>query len=187
MYDNGSEFKMDFEYLCESYGIKRKQTMIKNTQVNAILECVHQILTQMLRTAELDVAKSVTPNDVDVFLDNAAWAIRSTYCIVFKASPGAAIFGCDMLFDILFITNWNKIGDYGQHHTDLNTARKSSTPVDYDYKIGDKVLLRQDGILRKAECPYSKKPWTITTVYWSITTVYMNGTIRIQCKKIGMT
>jgi hypothetical protein len=29
----------------------------------------------MLRTAELDMADSVTPNDVDVFLDNAAWAI----------------------------------------------------------------------------------------------------------------
>jgi hypothetical protein len=176
MNDNGSEFKMDFEYLCESYGIKRKPTMIKNTQANAILERVHQVLTQMLRKAELNVAKSVTPNDVDVFLDNAAWAIRSTYCIVLKASPGVAIFGCDMLFDIPFITNWNKIGDYGQYHTNLNTACKNSMPVDYDYKIGDKVLLRQDGILCKAESPYSKKPWTITTVY-------INGTIRIQCGK----
>jgi hypothetical protein len=65
----------------------------------------------MLRTAELDMANSVTPNDVDVFLDNAAWAIRSTYHTVLKASPGAAIFGRDMLFDILFIADWRKIGD----------------------------------------------------------------------------
>jgi hypothetical protein len=47
----------------------------------------------MLRTAELDMADSVTPNDVDVFLDNAAWAIRFTYHTVLKPSPGAAIFG----------------------------------------------------------------------------------------------
>ncbi len=33
----------------------------------------------MLRTAELDMANSVTLDDVDVFLDNAAWAIRSIY------------------------------------------------------------------------------------------------------------
>jgi hypothetical protein len=42
----------------------------------------------MLHTAELDMADSVTPNDVDVFLDNAAWAIHSTYHTVLKASPG---------------------------------------------------------------------------------------------------
>jgi hypothetical protein len=46
----------------------------------------------MLCTAELDMANSVTPNDNNVFLDNAAWAICSTYHTVLKASPGAAIF-----------------------------------------------------------------------------------------------
>jgi hypothetical protein len=47
----------------------------------------------MLRTAEIDRADSVTPDDVDVILDNAAWAICSTYHTVLNASPGAAIFG----------------------------------------------------------------------------------------------
>jgi hypothetical protein len=80
----------------------------------------------MLHTAELDIAKTVTPNDVDVFLDNAAWIIFSTYHIVLKASPGAAIFGCNMLSDIPFMANWNKIGDYRQCQTDLNMAHKNS-------------------------------------------------------------
>jgi hypothetical protein len=62
----------------------------------------------MLHTAELDMAQSVTPDDIDVLLDNAAWVIHSTYRTVFKASPGAAIFGRDVLFDILFLANWNK-------------------------------------------------------------------------------
>ncbi len=38
IYDNGSEFKLHFEYLCESYGIKRKPTRVKNPQVNGILD-----------------------------------------------------------------------------------------------------------------------------------------------------
>ena len=67
--------------------------MVKNPQANAILERVHQVLRQMLHTSELDMADSVSPNDVDVFLDIAAWAISSTYHTVLKASPGAAIFG----------------------------------------------------------------------------------------------
>ncbi len=36
IYNNGSEFKLNFEYLCEAYGIKRKPTTIKNPQANAI-------------------------------------------------------------------------------------------------------------------------------------------------------
>jgi hypothetical protein len=62
----------------------------------------------MLRTAEIDMADSVTPDDINIFLDNVAWAICSTYHTVLKASPGAAIFGRDMLFDIPFIAAWNK-------------------------------------------------------------------------------
>ena len=71
----------------------RKPTTVKNPQANGILERVHQVLGQMLRTAELDMADSVTPDDINVLLDNAAWAICSTCHTVLKASPGAAIFG----------------------------------------------------------------------------------------------
>ncbi len=74
IYNNGSEFKLHFEYLCESYGIKRKPTTVKNPRANGILERVHQVLGQMLCTADLDMADSVTPDDINVFLDNAAWS-----------------------------------------------------------------------------------------------------------------
>jgi hypothetical protein len=124
-------------------------------------------------TSELDMAKTILPDDVDVFLDNAAWAIHSTYHTILKASPGAAILGPDMLFGIPFIADWSKIGDYRQRRTDLSMAHKNSKQVNYDYKVGNKVLLTQEGILRKEESPYSKEPWTITTDN-------MNGTIRIQ-------
>ena len=50
----------------------RKPTTVKNPQANGILERVHQVLGQMLRTAEIDMADSVTPSDVNVFLDSAA-------------------------------------------------------------------------------------------------------------------
>ncbi len=46
LYDKGSEFKVYFEYVCKSYGIKRKpNTLKKNPQANGLLlECVHQVL-----------------------------------------------------------------------------------------------------------------------------------------------
>jgi hypothetical protein len=141
IYNNGSEFKLHFKYLCESYGIKRKPTMVKNPQANGILECVHQVLGQMLHTAELDMADSVTPDDFDVFLDNAAWVIRSTYHTVLKASPGAAIFGQDMLFDIPFVADWRKIGEQRQSLTNRGNQQENAKQIDYNYKVRDKVLV----------------------------------------------
>jgi hypothetical protein len=164
-----------FETLCDSYGIKRKPTTIKNPQANAICERIHQVLGTMMCTSELDMADSVEPADIDTFIDNAAWAICSTYHTVLKASPGAAIFGRDMLFDITFVADWKQIGDYRQHQTDCSNKRESDKRVDYDYKVGDEMLIQKDSILRKAVSIWKKEPWTITTVH-------TNGTIRIQCR-----
>ncbi len=52
------------------------------------------------------------------------------------------------------IKNWYFRGR--QCQTDRNTARKNSMRVDYDYIAGNKVLLRQNTFLRKAESPYRK-------------------------------
>ncbi len=81
-------------------------------------------LPSLQRTLTL-LANSVAPSDVADFLTNAAWAIRSTYHTVLKASPGAAIFGRDMLFDIPFLADWNKIGEYRQHQTDRITEQEN--------------------------------------------------------------
>ncbi|KAL7503005.1 hypothetical protein ACHAXN_000856, partial [Cyclotella atomus] len=140
--------------LCDSYGLKRKPTSIKNPYATAILEGVHQVLMTMARTAELDIADTVERSNVADFLTNAAWAIRSTYHIVLKASPGAAVFGRDMLFDISFLADWNKIGEYRQRQTDRNTARENKSRVDWNYEVGGKVLIRKDGVLRKGETKY---------------------------------
>jgi hypothetical protein len=104
----------------------------------------------MPRTAELDMADSVTPDDVNVFLDNAAWAICSTYHTVLKASPSAAIFGQDMLFDIPFVADWHKIGEQRQSLTNRGNQRENAKHIGYNYKVRDKVLVINEGILRKA-------------------------------------
>jgi hypothetical protein len=105
IYNNGSEFKLHFRALCRTYGVKRKLASIKNLQANAILERIHAVFTNMLCTAELNMAKLVNANDINIFLADATWAICSTHHTVLKASPSAAIFGQDMLFDISFIAD----------------------------------------------------------------------------------
>ncbi len=78
-----------------------------------------------------------------------------------------------MLFDILFMADWHEIGEQRQLLTNRGNQQENAKQIDYDYKVGDKVLEINEGILRKAESAYGKEPWTITTVH-------TNGTIRIH-------
>ena len=110
-------------------------------------------------------------------MPHGPWAVRSTYHTVLKASPGAAIFGGDMLFDIPFIADLQKIGEHRQRLTDLNNALENEGRIDYDYKVGQKVLLRKGGILCNAESRWHKKPWLITSVHTNgtIIVLHLNG------------
>ena len=78
-----------------------------------------------------------------------------------------------MLFGILFLADWSKVGEYRQKQTDKNTVTENSGCIDWDYQPSDKVLVIKHGILSKSESRYDSEPWTITSVQ-------TNGTIRIQ-------
>jgi hypothetical protein len=96
---------------------------------------------------------------------HAAWAICSTHLTLLKASPGAAIFGQDMLLDIPVIADWKKIGEHRQKLTDLNTARENEGRI--ENTCTERRYTPQSRVQQK-------DPWRITTVH-------TNGTITIQC------
>ena len=50
IYNNGSEFKLFFENFCDSFGLTRKRTKIRNPQANAVLERIQQVATHLIRT-----------------------------------------------------------------------------------------------------------------------------------------
>ena len=172
VYDNGSEFKLFFEQLCESYSLKRKPTTVKNPQANAILERMHAVLSDMIHTANVDMQETCTPEMIDDVITNVGWAIRSTHHTVLGSSPGAAIFGRDMLFDIPYIADWSEIGKRRQNQVDRQNQIENSSRIDFDYKKGQKVLVVKGGTLRKAEDPHDGP--------YRITEVFTNGTVRIQ-------
>ncbi len=85
------KFKLHYHSLCDTYGMKRKQTSVKNPQANAALERIYAVLGNMLRSFKLNMAQLVNASDIDIFLSDATWTICSTYHTMLKASPGAAI------------------------------------------------------------------------------------------------
>ena len=55
---------------------------------------------------------------------------------------GAAIFGRDMMFDIPYIADWTDIGKRRQALVDQNNAIENKRRIDFDYAVGQKVLLK---------------------------------------------
>ncbi len=80
-----------------------------------------------------------------------------------------------MLFNILFIADWKKIREHRQRLTDRNTAHENRGRIDYDYKVGWKILVRNEGILCKAQSIWQKDPWTITKVHTNRTITIQRG------------
>ena len=70
------------------YGIKCKFITNRNAQANSIIERVHQVLGNLMRTFELETNYLDEDNPWAGLLSAVAFAIRSTYHTTLKATPG---------------------------------------------------------------------------------------------------
>ncbi len=56
------------------------------------------------------------------------------------------------------MTDWRKIGDRRQLLTNSGNQQEYAKRIDYDYKVGDKVLVINEGILSSAkQSPHTAK------------------------------
>ena len=95
--DQGSEFKDHFIELCKTYEINRVTSSRRNPQSNAIIERIHLVILNMLRTLELsDVIWNDEDRIWDTCLAKISWAMRSTYNSTLKYSPGQIMFNRDI-------------------------------------------------------------------------------------------
>jgi transposase InsO family protein len=172
VFDNGGEFKREFKQMCENYGIKAKPTTSHNPQANAIIERVHKVVNNMLRSFDLEQENLEEDNPFEYFLQSTAWAIRSTYHTTLQATPCQLVFGRDMIHNIAFKANWNQIQKRKQDIINKSNQKENKSRIPYEYKVGDQVLLETPGILRKLSTP--------RTGPYPVTQVYNNGTVQIQ-------
>lgn len=177
--DRGSEFiAAEFSELLTSYGIKRKLITAKNPQANSIVERVHQVIGNMLRSFDLE-EQTLDPKDPwKGYLSSVAFAIRATPHTTLGASPSQLVFGRDMILPIQYRANWERIRQQKQNIINKNNKRENSTRIEHKYKVGDKVLITNMSN-RKLHAP-SQGPFPILEVN-------TNGTVKIQRGKIRET
>ena len=172
LFDNGSEFKKDFQPLLKDFAIKATCTSIKNPQANAILERIHQVVGSMLKTKDL---VNVVFDVVDPWSDiiaSIAFAVRCSHHSTLNATPGQLVFGRDMLLDIAYVPNYQNAWRRKQKRINYDNIRENSKRVSHDYQVGEHVYILRDGNYRKLEGD-KLGPYPITAVF-------TNGTVRIQ-------
>ena len=59
-----------------------------------------------------------------------------------------------MLFDIPYLVDWKAIGQRRQILVNQRNANENAKRVDFDYRVGQKIMLQKDGTLRKAADRY---------------------------------
>ena len=137
-FDNGSEFKYLFKELCQNMGIKEKPSTDYNPQANAILERVHQVLGNQLRSFELEERELTAEEEMfEPFLTACAYALRCAHHTTLKATPGQLVFGQDMILPIQFQADWALIAqqkqnsinnsNFKENKKELNTFTKKET------------------------------------------------------------
>ena len=112
LFDNGSEFKIEFRDLCNNMGLKQCPSNAWNPQSNAILERIHQVLGDGLVTFDLE-NKPIDVNKNDPFdgLTAASYAIRSSYHQTHGYSPARLAFRRDMFSPVSVNVDCNSINE----------------------------------------------------------------------------
>ena len=89
-FDRGSEFiGQDFQTMIKNdYGIKDKPITVRNPQANAIVERIHQVIGNIIRTFELENNYLDEEDPWKGILSATAFAVRSTYHTTLQKSRG---------------------------------------------------------------------------------------------------
>ena len=105
----------------------------------------------------------------------AEFAIFSTNNSQKVYSPGQLIFVRDMILPIKHTVCWELIRQRKQTHVNKYDIHKNKLKFDYDYKVGDNVILTNQSAYKY------KLPYKVTLV---ITQCFTNGTVNLQCGPI---
>ena len=108
-------------------------------------------------------------------MDAEEFAISSTTNRQRCYSPSQLIFGRDMILPIKHRVYWGLIRQRKQKQINIENTRENKHIADYEYKVGDKVMLTNHTV------------YIYETLYkgpFVITQCFTNGTVNLQCDAI---
>lgn len=135
-------------------GVQSSPTTVKNPQVNAIIERLHQSIGSMLA---ISCHENPPTNHEDMFhlvkskCSAAQYAVRGTSHRHLHFSPGELSFGRNMLIPLSPQINWKDLISKRQSIIDKLNDKENVNRRHHDYKQGDKILILQKEIKGKLD------------------------------------
>ena len=171
--DKGREFAGKVQKaLKNQFGFERKIITTRNPQSNGIIERIHQVVGDMIRTRAI---RSKHDLDEHFGFHGVLAAVRDAVrCIVHattQATPTQLVFGRDALLNISFEADWQYIKQRKQHRIVQNNKAENAKRRDHTYHPGDEVMVKADPS-RKLDGPRWIGPYTVSQVY-------DNGTLQL--------
>lgn len=176
IHDNGKEFiGNEFQELLESYGVRPQPTTIKNSRGNAIHKRAHLLMAELIRTeGDLYVpVGSTIGREIRKLTLRVAFALRSTVSSLTTYSPGHLIFQRGMITHKKELIDWTKINKRRRAQQVKDNTRENKGRSNYEYTIGERVMIVLDESTSKLLDCNHKGPFVITRVY-------NNGTVKIR-------
>jgi transposase InsO family protein len=179
IHDPGTEFiGQEFQAMLERNGIADVCTSVRNARGNGIVERIHQVIANSLRTTLQ--TPGLLPQDasddavINKALTIASNAVRTaTSSALGGASPGAVAFGRDMLMNIPYIADFIALRNQRQLKIDKALVKENARRVSHDYQPGQQVWMKS--VDAKKLHPEWVGPYPIETVHTN-----GNVTIRIN-------
>lgn len=177
--DRGKEFAAEVaSALRNQYGINRKLITTRNPQANAMVERIHQVVGDMIRTRAISGPEDLDPDfQWQGVLSAVRHAVRSIVHTTHRATPTQLVFGRDALLNISFEADWQYIKERKQHRILQNNKRENKTRLEHTYNVGDQVMVREDPH-RKFGGPHKSGPYTVSQVF-------DNGTVQLNKATTG--
>ena len=91
------------------YGIKAKCATTSNTQENSILERIHQVIANLVRTSDLKNIYLDKDDPWSGILSATTFAVRNTYHTTLQDKTGQLVFGLYIILNTPFIADWEAI------------------------------------------------------------------------------
>ena len=145
-FDKGSEFMAEFgKMIVKEYGIKKRGISPRNPQANSILERIHQVIGNMIKTFKIYDREDLIEQDPwSGILAAIMFGVRATYHTTLEATPSQLVFGRDAILPIQYQENWKYIQDKKQKLIDMNNKRENKKRTPHEYKLGDMILVSKN-------------------------------------------
>jgi len=145
IFDQGGEFDNQWmRALAKKWICKCEPITVKNPQANAIVERLHRVMGDMIRSQIATRYKFADP--ISEMLSAAAYGIRATVHGTTRFTPGQLVFGRDMILRTEMEADMELVRQRRATAIAKGNLRENKRRIKYDYKQGDQVLILAGGL-----------------------------------------